>query len=318
MTEGKAAKRGFITLATGKDEYYVLAHNLLMSYRFHSRSKVPFGIICDRRNEYTADFDTVVVMDDPQFSVFDKLKLPELAPFEETIFIEADCLAYRDLNGLWKVFRDAPDFNGLGCFLPLDSERGWIRPEFLGPFTGRFEQQFQQQGGVLFMRRGRLDDFISTCRYISLHLDDFHFKFENEEAVFTLASMVHGFMPVQDWVDVFCFYPDAIIKQIDIKRGLLRYSLKPPYTHDSAPGLFLLHWGSSNTRGPLYKREADAVVPLAIQGKHAGPFIPFWRMVAIVSHCARRLPIWWRDFISFLKSLVPLSFRTYLWHKIHD
>ena len=199
MTEGNAARKGFITIATGKDEYYVLAHHLLMSYRFHSRSSVPFGIICDRQNGFTADFDTVVLMEDPQFSVFDKLRLPELSPFDETIFIEADCLAYRDLNGLWGLFQDGPDFGALGTVRSLDDEAGWIRAEYLGPYRSRVKQQFQHQGGVYYMRKGpALDDFTRTCKEIRQHQDDFHFKLPNEEPVFALACMLHGFLPVAD------------------------------------------------------------------------------------------------------------------------
>ena len=303
MTEGKAAKRGFITLATGKDEYYVLAHNLLMSYRFHSRSKVPFGIICDRRNEYTADFDTVVVMEDPQFSVFDKLKLPELTPFEETIGIEADCLAYRDLNGMWDVFKDGPDFGAFGVVLPLaDDGQGWIRPEYLGPLKDRVHEQFLHQGGVYYMRKSRMDGFIQTCKDIRLHLDDFHFKLPNEEPVIALACMIHGYRPVKDWIDVFCFYPSSTVYKLDIRRGILRF--KTPYYDQFKTEPFLVHWGTDNTRRPLYGREADTVVSLVGQGKHASP---------LIIKAERAL----YRFKEFIKPIVPVAIKNRLWKKIY-
>ena len=303
MTTGKAAKRGFITLATGKDEYYLLAHNLLMSYRYHSRSRVPFGIICDRQNEYTADFDTVVVMDDPQFSVFDKLKLPELTPFEESIFIEADCLAYRDLDGMWDIFKDGPDFGALGVVLPLeDDELGWIRPEYLGPLKERFKEQFLHQGGVYYMRKSRLDGFIRTCEDIRLHADDFHFKLPNEEPIIALACMLHGYRPVRDWIRVFCFYPSVTVTRMDIRRGVLRF--KTPYLDQSEPGLFLTHWGTGNTREWLYKREADTVVSLVRQGRHANPLTV---KTAIAMY----------HFKEFIKPIVPVAIKNRLWKKIY-
>lgn len=40
--------RGFITLATGKELYYQLARNLLMSYRLYTQNPMPFAIMCDR------------------------------------------------------------------------------------------------------------------------------------------------------------------------------------------------------------------------------------------------------------------------------
>ena len=105
MNKKQSAKRGFVTMATGSDEYYILARNLLSSYHYFTSSPMPFAIVCDRENEYTAGFDDVVLMDNPSCTVFDKLRLPELVPYEESIFIEPDSLAYRDLNGLWKEFR---------------------------------------------------------------------------------------------------------------------------------------------------------------------------------------------------------------------
>lgn len=305
MTEGKAARKGFITIATGRDEYFVLAHNLLLSYRFFSRSRTPFAIICDRENEYTADFDTVVLMDNPQRSVYDKLRLPELAPFDETIFIEADCLAYRDLNDMWEIFEDGPDFGALGTVQPLDSNQGWIRAEFLGEYRERVKYQYLHQGGVYYMRKGRLDAFIRTCQDIYLHREDFNFKLPNEEPIFALACLLHGFPPVKDWCDIFCFYPVVTVTRMDIRRGILSFSTS--YLPQSAPGLFLTHWGSEHTREALYKREMDTVTALAGQGRHASMLIP----VRI------RLQIAYFRFKDRFKHLVPLKIKGLAWRIFH-
>ena len=301
MTQGMTASRGFVTMATGRDEYYILAQNLLRSYHFHSRSPMPFAIICDRENEYTADFDVVVLMDHPQHSVFDKLRLPELAPFAETIFIEADCLAYHDLNGLWKIFKDGPDFGTLGYVLPLDSEIGWINPDYLGPYQGRIQEQYLHQGGVYYMRKGRLDAFMQTCRDICLHREDFHFRLPNEEPVIALACTLHAYKPPKDWIDVFCYYPVATIRRLNIKWGILSFSLSLPDRPVSPPGIFLMHWGSDNTRGPLYKREA-AVVSQNGNRKSAHFLIQ-------VRDGFQTVLYWLRG---FLKPLFPLSVKKYL------
>ena len=50
---------GFITIATGDAQYYKIAVNLLHSYRWFSKAPVPFAILADQENEYTADFDDV-------------------------------------------------------------------------------------------------------------------------------------------------------------------------------------------------------------------------------------------------------------------
>ena len=294
MTQGTTASRGFVTMATGKDEYFILAQNLLRSYHFHTRSPMPFAIICDRENEYTADFDAVVLMDHPQHSFFDKLRLPELAPFDETIFIDADCLAYRDLNGLWEIFKDGPDFGTLGPVRPLDWETGWINPDYLGPYQGRFQEQYLHQGGVYYMRKDRLDAFIQTCRDINLHREAFHFRIPTEEPVIALACMLHGYKPPKHWIDVFCYYPVGTVLRMNIKWGILSFSL--PNRPVSPPGIFLLHWGTENTRTPLYKREAAVV---SSNGNR--------KFVRFLTRGRDRFQTVLSRFHGFLKPLIPLS-----------
>ena len=145
--------KGFVTIATGKEMYYAMARNLLMSYRFHNHGGPPFAIICDRENNYTEDFDDVVVMDSPMFSYLDKLRLPELAPYDETIFIDADSLVLRDLGGLWDVVAKSPDYGIYGAVLDPDSEEGRIELERSGPLRERMHSPCSCQGGMRFVRK---------------------------------------------------------------------------------------------------------------------------------------------------------------------
>ena len=43
---------GFITIATGDVQYYKMSVNLLHSYRWFSKTPVPFAILADQENEY--------------------------------------------------------------------------------------------------------------------------------------------------------------------------------------------------------------------------------------------------------------------------
>ena len=62
--------RGFVTIATGDEQYYRIAANLLRSYRFFSASPMPFALICDRENEYSAEFDHTIILKDPVFPIW--------------------------------------------------------------------------------------------------------------------------------------------------------------------------------------------------------------------------------------------------------
>ena len=120
--------RGFVTIATGDEQYFRFARNLLMSYKLFTSQPMPFAIACDQENAYTALFDDVVILSPSAqtagHSFWTKFELLIHAPYDETIFIDADCLAYADLNGYWQYFSDADDFTGCGTNYPIDSEQG--------------------------------------------------------------------------------------------------------------------------------------------------------------------------------------------------
>lgn len=91
---------GFLTIATGDEKYYKMAANLLQSYRYFSKPPLPFAILADRENEYTAKFDDVMLLENAHCNYLDKLSMLESLPYDVNIFIDADCIAYGDLNKL--------------------------------------------------------------------------------------------------------------------------------------------------------------------------------------------------------------------------
>ena len=96
--------KGFVTIATGDKRYFEIARNLLYSYRQFCSINYPFTIICDQENEYTKEFDEVILLDKAYCSYLDKLKLYDYLPYDDTIFIDADSLAYGDLDKWWDIF----------------------------------------------------------------------------------------------------------------------------------------------------------------------------------------------------------------------
>lgn len=147
--------KGFITIATGKEEYYQLAKNLIHSYRYFCEDPLPFAILADRENEYTAEFDDVIIFPNGvSNSYLDKLCLGEYAPYDTTIFIDADCLAYGDLNVLLEHFKDADDFSCFGRVLPLDDKTGWFEYENLGELQEKVSYVVGLHGGIYYMRKG--------------------------------------------------------------------------------------------------------------------------------------------------------------------
>lgn len=105
--------RGFFTLATGDEKYYKFANNLLHSYRLHN-SDYPFAILCDRHNKYTKDFDQVIILDNVKKNYLDKFRILKDAPFYESIFIEPDCLIYRDISCFFDLLAKDSDLSSFG------------------------------------------------------------------------------------------------------------------------------------------------------------------------------------------------------------
>lgn len=146
--------RGMITIATGDVHYYRIAANLLLSYRIFSDNPLPFAIIAEEENEYTALFDKVIITKEAKRSFTDKFLLLKLCPFDETFFFDADCLAYGDLNNYWQLFEGATDFSALGQNFDLSDNNGaWYDLNGIGKYADLITYKSRVHAGVMFFRK---------------------------------------------------------------------------------------------------------------------------------------------------------------------
>ena len=307
--------RGFVTIATGGEIYYKLARNLLCSYRFHNPDGLPFAIICDEENKFTSGFDDVVLMDNPSFSPVDKLRLTDLAPYDETIFIDSDCLVYRNLDGLWDIFKNSPDFGVLGSLYPFGSSEAWFTKEDAGPFQDKVSSSLAYQGGILFVRKKGLEEFSAICQYINNHYSDFSFNgypvpgILTDDTIIALACSVCGFNPVTEWHKVFCYFPESDIKRMNIKTGDLKYLWR---VKDICLGedCYLVHFGTRFIDKWLYRREAYRVRCFAVGRR---PLISV--LIAI------KIFTWFEGLIRRVRPIilriVPLKVKTFFYRVIH-
>lgn len=251
--------KGFITVATGKEEYYELARNLLHSYRFFCESPLPFAILADRENEYTSEFDDVLLfVDGADHSYLDKLELGKYLPYDITIFIDADCLAYGDLNLLFHYFDKADDFSCFGRVLPLDDKTGWFEYENLGELKDKINYVVGLHGGIYYMRR------TETCRLIfntakELVKDYTKFKFKGkfatpgDEPLIALSMALNDCRPVPFMREAICCYWEyENCMDIDISESRAEVISPPPKGKT-----ILVHWGTRFTRGLLYQEQIE-------------------------------------------------------------
>ena len=251
--------RGFVTIATGAYEYSQMAYNLLRSYRRFSNGMYPFAVITDKSNELLDEFDQVILLKNTGHSFIDKLHIFDMAPYDETIFIDADCLAYGDLSKYFDYFAESDDVSCPGEIFPRDSQRGWFRTEDTAEYQDRIDYTVWLHGGIYYVRKTqKVLEFYQTCKQLEKDYKRLFFRFKYltepaDEPIVALAMAIHHMKPTPPRPEILAFYRDSVIKNIDIVSGKLSYHVG---CGDTEHGL-LVHWATSNTRKALYKTEAQ-------------------------------------------------------------
>lgn len=256
--------RGFVTIATGKPLYYQLAKNLLLSYRLYSSNPLPFAIICDQENEITALFDDVIILPEAKRNYFDKFELLIRCPYDETIFIDSDCLAYDDLNAYWEYFRNADDFSAGGYNFPIDSKDGLFWEDSIGEYKGRVHWKPSIHGGLYFIRSG------ATCNaiyqeYLNIMRHHHEYRWPDycvDEPIFGLAMAAHGCRATEEQPGNYIYPWLTTELTCDIFTGTCCYT-----TTDNlhVPHGKMIHWSVRCCKEPLYTFECEK---LALMVKH--------------------------------------------------
>lgn len=262
---------GFITIATGDEQYYKMAVNLLHSYRHFSENPLPFAILAERENAYTAEFDDVRLFSQAHRSYLDKLQMFEYLPYDVNIFIDADCLAYGDLNSLFEVFQNADDFSCFGRVLPLGDKTGWFEYENLGELKPQVSYVVGLHGGIYCMRRTELcRRVMETAQKLVPQYSQYRFKGNfstpGDEPLIALSMALQGCRPIpHDLTRILCYWEHQGQMRLDMSKGLA-------LAKDAGVRTTLLHWGTRFTRMPLYRKQIADLHVLARGSSGAGFF----------------------------------------------
>lgn len=268
--------KGFITIATGDEKYFRLAVNLLNSYRYASKNPLPFAILTDRENEYTKLFDDVVILENSTRSYLDKITLLKYTPYDETIFIDADSLAYGDLNKYFDKFSPGDEVSCFGRPLPFDSNEGWFKAENAGKYKDQIHFVTSLHGGIIYVRKNNTENEVchkvyDLCMDILQDYSDydfFYFKKPADEPVYGLALAVANCKPTIVRANHFCFFPETRRFSSNIIRGKLSYDFMGEKIRGDG---MLCHFGNYNTVKEPYLTEV-AVLNAMLQGKKWSAF----------------------------------------------
>ncbi len=164
---------GFITIAYGAKEYIRMARAMALSYRRFNSSR-PFAVVTDEGNikNLSPYFDIVIPLKSEYGKgVVQKLHMDLYAPFEKNVFIDSDCLFYKDPELVWQSYNQG-DF----------TMRGW---RYLTGYT-----EYEQKDPYLF-----LDDVAATLRKRNLtrfpHFNSGVMGFRKNSPVFGLSREIY-------------------------------------------------------------------------------------------------------------------------------
>lgn len=271
---------GFFTVATGDEHYYKIAANLLRSYRQFSPEPLPFAILADRENAYTREFDKTVLLKDPTRSYLDKLSLYDYLPYDTSVFIDADCLAYGDLNVIFDHFREADDFCCYGRVLPLEDRTGWFNYEDLGELQPRVSYCVGLHGGIYYIRRTpKAAEVFETAKQIARDYEKYSFKGRfstpGDEPILALSMALTGCKPIPFHPEgICCYWEYENQMELDIAKGKAVIRKSGQQTH-------LIHWGTRFTRQLLYQKQVATLALLESPGKR---MVSNWKYDAKIAY----------------------------------
>lgn len=267
---------GFFTVATGDEHYYRIAENLLHSYLHFTSDPKPFAILCDRENTYTRSFDKVILLESPTNSYLDKLSLYDYLPWDVSIFIDADCLAYGDLNELLSVFEHADDFCCVGRVLPLDDKTGWFNYEDLGDLQSKVSYCVGLHGGIYFIRRtGTARAVFDTAKQIAQDYSRYRFKGKfstpGDEPILALSMALNSCKPIfHDTRTICCYWEHENAMKLSLPSGLA-------WICRDRKNTLLVHWGTRFTKGLLYRKQTADLQLLRSGASRAAIALSEWK-----------------------------------------
>jgi hypothetical protein len=131
ISEEAILSEGLITIAYGPTKYIRMARALALSYRRQNQLR-PIAIVTDDSNTKDLEnyFDVVIPLN-PSYGVgvVQKLNLDHYSPFDETLFVDSDCLFYKSPERIWRLYA-SKDFTVRGWRYLT----GWTEYEKKSPY----------------------------------------------------------------------------------------------------------------------------------------------------------------------------------------
>ncbi|MEJ8801769.1 hypothetical protein [Pontibacter sp. H249] len=250
--------RGIITIATGNKRYLEMAKNLAKSLTLNMPS-VSKAVITDSiDHEFHSYYDFVIPVDKGKGNgIIQKLYIYDYSPFDETIFIDVDCLVVREFNFLWTLFQNE-DVSVIG------------RKVFSGKIWGSTIENFKAKlnieyllsfnGGVYYFKKNKIAEQVFNkaktlvTSYDELGIDR-HRGGINEEPLMSLAMGIFRMNSIDD--ERLGMYTPVNLKgtiNIDVLKGKCEF-----VKGDTLVSPAIMHFGGGYPEAFHYRRESRKI-----------------------------------------------------------
>jgi len=160
--------RGYLTIAARKSKFLEMAVDMALSLREHT--EYPIALAADEfitdlaKTNYRSVFDHMTLLP-PRFCEGRALKYgaAEASPFEETIFVDADCIVLDSLDNLFATL-DTDDLAMVGEHLTLSDDtrhHGFSTSALIRRF--RLGSYLKTNSGLFCFRRSRAMAILEDC-----------------------------------------------------------------------------------------------------------------------------------------------------------
>jgi hypothetical protein len=229
--EQRQPSRGIITLAFGGPKYLRMAKCLAKSLIRHDRA-LSRAVITDSADSELCDLFDQVIPYRTEYGpdVQQKLHIDLYSPFEETLFIDSDCLAVRPLDELWDSFR-AYDFGAIGhVVLKRGMQDPYLDMDLMLDHFKRSEIPKFNGGVYYFKRNAKARSVFSSARALLQDWERMGFKVFRggvpaDEALFGVAMAIHG-ISLNDMRPLGMYTPIGAIGKVkcDVLVGTCRFN----------------------------------------------------------------------------------------------
>ncbi len=198
-------KRQIITLATGKKLYADFAVNLARSFfLWHPNSDIRFQIITDTPDFIAADIkprvELIIVNKDEVGEGFSpKLHLDKLINDGQTLFIDSDCLIYRNLDFVFEQFKG----HGVSVIGDCISKGEWFGD--IGNICTQFNIAGMPKfnGGIYYLEKSEITHKVyNKARELEKRYDEIGFiklrNRPNDEVLMALSMALNQQSPIVD------------------------------------------------------------------------------------------------------------------------